>query len=198
MSGAAASQWLQMSGRVGRRIGIGAGVVAGLVVAYYALPLGLAIASLGEICAYSPAGTGWCDEGSGSGTPNTPSTDCREAGIRFTGKTAEGAEVCFTVSDDGRAVLEAGFGFVPESACPGGAVGRVYRNGGGTVSASGRIENVADLTGTISGATASGVLRSATRLSGQEVCVERSACALTASGLRFSIPARRQGRFGHY
>jgi hypothetical protein len=157
-----------MSEQVRRRIGIGAGVVAGLLVAYYALPFGLAIISLGEICAYSPAGIGLCDKGTTSGPPNVPSTDCRESGVRFTGKTAEGAEICFTISPDGREVLEAGFGFVPGSACPGGAVGRVYSNSGGTVSATGRIENVAGLTGTIRGATATGVLQSATVCPGKK------------------------------
>ena len=45
------------------RYGIGSlGAVVGLLAAYYALPLVLAVISLGEICAYSPLGTDFCGE----------------------------------------------------------------------------------------------------------------------------------------
>lgn len=82
---------------------------------------------------------------------------CKRDGIRFTGTTAEGAEVCFTLTPDGSALIETGYGFVRASGCPGWAVGNVYSDFGGTVDPSGQIENVAGLTGTIRGATASGV-----------------------------------------
>jgi hypothetical protein len=45
-----------MNRRVGHAIG-SLGAVVGLLAAYYALPLVLAVISLGEICAYSPLGT---------------------------------------------------------------------------------------------------------------------------------------------
>jgi hypothetical protein len=36
------------------------------------------------------------------------STLCKRAGIRYVGKTAQGAEVCFTLTRDRRALVESG------------------------------------------------------------------------------------------
>jgi hypothetical protein len=148
-----------------RNVVIGASVVAGLLVAYYALPIGLAIISLGEICPYSPSGTTVCGGRTDAGPPSVPgyvarlaSGDCQVLGIRYRGTTAQGARICFTLTPDGRELVESGFNFVRASKCPRGATGTVYSNGRATVDPSGRIKNVADLTGTVRGATASGVL----------------------------------------
>src|SRR5436190_8869453 len=95
------------------RYGIGSlGAVVGLLAAYYALPLVLAVISLGEICVYSPLGTNLCGTSRQTGPPPAPKilelVACKENGIRYVGTTAEGAEVCFTVSSDGRQVIETG------------------------------------------------------------------------------------------
>src|SRR5437867_4293696 len=103
-----------------RRVRYGIGslwVAVGLLVAYYALPLFLAIISLGEICAYSPLGTNLCGV---SSTPPAPRASpdpvvCKEDGIRYAGTTAQGAEVCLTVSRDGTELVETGFSFVRAS-----------------------------------------------------------------------------------
>ena len=43
------------------------------------------------------------------------SKHCRRDGIRYSGTTAQGAEVCFTLTPDGSALIEAGFSFVRTS-----------------------------------------------------------------------------------
>lgn len=49
-----------------------------------------------------------------------PKLACKKPGIRYTGTTAPGVEVCFTLSQDGRTWLERGFRFVQRRSCPGG------------------------------------------------------------------------------
>src|SRR5438874_177784 len=104
------------------------GVIVGLLATYYALPLVLAVISLGEICAYSPLGTNLC--GGPSGPPRVPTirevVACKEDGIRYIGRTPERADVCLTVSSDGRELIETGFSFVRASGCPNGALGAVH------------------------------------------------------------------------
>src|SRR6266480_5177846 len=100
------------------RYGIGSlGAVVGLLAAYYALPLVLAVISLGEICAYSPLGTHLC--GGSTGPPPIPTirevVACKEDGIRYVGTTAQGAEVCLTISSNGKELVETGFSFVRAS-----------------------------------------------------------------------------------
>ena len=141
------------------------GTVVGLLAAYYALPFVLAIISLGEICAYSPLGTNLC--GTSTQTSEPPAQKireliaCKEDGIRYFGTTPEGAEVCFTVSSDGRELVETGFRVVSVRDC---SAGGVYSNSSATVDPSGRVESSTGLTATIRGAEASGVFAAA------EVC----------------------------
>jgi hypothetical protein len=57
-----------MNRRAGYAMG-SLGTVVGLLAAYYALPLVLAVISLGEICAYSPLGTNLCGPSTQTSTP---------------------------------------------------------------------------------------------------------------------------------
>ena len=114
--------------------------ITGLVVVYYAAPFALAIASLGEMCPYSPAGTRFCAghvssaeyEDSISAKPGTPLPPdlnkdtrlCKKRGVRYKGETAEGAKVCFTLTVDRASWLEIGFTFTRASNCPGHVTGR--------------------------------------------------------------------------
>jgi hypothetical protein len=82
---------------------------------------------------------------------------CKEEGIRYAGRTTQGAEVCFTLSPDGSELIETGFSFVRASGCPDEAEGTVHSDYPGTVEPSGRIENPDGLTATIHAASASGV-----------------------------------------
>src|SRR2546427_3962644 len=115
-----------------RRFGNGVALVAGLLMVYYGLPVLLAIISLGEICPYSPSGTNLCGR-SPSGRTQQPSAPtkqgqpspepvavklCKQPGIRYSGTTIEGAEVCFTLTASLREWIEIGFKFVPASRCP--------------------------------------------------------------------------------
>ena len=145
------------------RYGIGSlGAVVGLLAAYYALPLVLAVISLGEICAYSPLGTNFC--GGSTGPPRVPTirevVACKEDGIRYVGTTPEGADVCFTVSSDGKQVIETGLVLVQAGACPNGAPGAVYSNSPAAVDPSGHVETDTGLSATIRGAEASGTFAS--------------------------------------
>ena len=90
-----------------RQAGYGVAGVLGLLAAYYVAPFALAIISLGEICVYSPAGTSFCDDGTTvsneaprlpSGFPGPGEKLCRKRGVRYTGTTAQGANVCFTLT----------------------------------------------------------------------------------------------------
>jgi hypothetical protein len=149
------------------RIGLGLAVVAAALTVYYAFPGFVAILSLGEICPYSPAGTRMCAEsapgepGSADGSRTSPQPDtaelCKEEGIRYTGTTTEGAEVCFTLTSDRREWVEIGFSFVRASRCPGGATGRTYYEGQEPLTGTGRL-TASGFTGTIQGGRASGSL----------------------------------------
>jgi hypothetical protein len=130
-------------------------VVVGVLAAYYAAPLGVAVISIGEICPYSPLGTNLC----------RGSTLCEEPGIRYAGKTEQGAEVCFTLSRDSKKLIETGFSFVRASGCPDGAVGTVsggYPATSGlaidTVDPSGHVGTPHGLKAVIRGDMAGGVL----------------------------------------
>jgi hypothetical protein len=87
----------------------------------------------------------------------SPSKLCKLDGIRYAGTTAQGAEVCLTLSPDGSELIETGFSFVAASGCPDEAAGTVHSDYPGTVEPSGRVVNPDGLTATIRGATASGV-----------------------------------------
>jgi len=56
-----------------------------------------------------------------SHSSNARPTDpgCKKEGIRYTGKTASGVRVCFTLGNDGRTWLELGYLFVHKKGCPG-------------------------------------------------------------------------------
>jgi hypothetical protein len=101
---------------------------------------------------------------------------CKRNGIRYAGTTAQGAEVCFTLTPDGRALVESGFSFNRASGCPDEAEGTVYSDYPGSVGQSGRIENPDGLTATIRGAGASGVFAD------QTIC----------KGKKFEFTAQRQ------
>jgi hypothetical protein len=101
---------------------------------------------------------------------------CKRAGIRYAGTTAQGAEVCFTLTRDGSALVESGFSFVEASRCPDGATGTDHNFYPGRVDASGRVRNSHGFTATIRGASASGVFED------PEIC----------PGKKFAWSARRQ------
>lgn len=84
-------------------------------------------------------------------------TLCKRDGIRYAGTTAEGAEVCFTLTLDGRELVETGFSFVGASSCPDGAEGTVLSGYRGTIDPAGHFEIPEGLTATIYGVRASGV-----------------------------------------
>lgn len=82
-----------------------------------------------------------------------PSTEiCKKPGIRYTGKTAQGSEVCFTLKAGGRRLVESGW------SCPEMQGGSVLSDYPGEVDASGHFDDPDGLSGTIRGAQASGVL----------------------------------------
>lgn len=158
-----------------RRVGYGLAGLATILTLYYVIPLFLAVISVGEICAYSPAGTGLCAEGpatpqtSGPGEPGSvdgsktsPEPDtaelCKEPGIRYTGRTNEGAEVCFTLTSDRSKWVEIGFTFVRASGCPDSTTaGRAYYEGPEPLVGPGRLA-APGFRATIRGSRASGVL----------------------------------------
>jgi hypothetical protein len=154
-----------------RQAGYGVGAVLGLVAAYYVAPFALAIISLGEICAYSPAGTSWCDDVNPE-RPRLPTTFpapgeklCRKRGIRYAGTTPQGAKVCFTLTPDRTTWTEIGFTFVRASDCPRkpgetSKTGNAYIDGPEALTGPGRI-TVRGFTATIRDPRASGVLEDA-------------------------------------
>jgi hypothetical protein len=93
---------------------------------------------------------------------------CKREGIRYSGATAEGGEVCFTVTKDHKRLLEVGFRFVPANGCPEMATGTVHAGGeaGPTVTRD-RVRS-SGFTGTIRGAQAMGVLQN------WDICKERT------------------------
>jgi hypothetical protein len=104
--------------------------------------------------------------------PETRSTRssnlCKRDGIRYSGTTAEGGEVCFTVTQDHKRLLEVGFTFVPANGCPEMATGTVHAGGeaGPTVTRD-RVRS-SGFTGDIKGAEATGVLQD------WDICKERT------------------------
>jgi hypothetical protein len=104
--------------------------------------------------------------------PETRSTRssnlCKRDGIRYSGATAEGGEVCFTVTQNHKRLLEVGFTFVPANGCPEMATGTVHTRGeaGPTVTRD-RVRS-SGFTGTIQGAQATGVLQD------WDICKERT------------------------
>jgi hypothetical protein len=155
-----------------RSVGYGLAVVATIVTLYYVIPFFLAVISVGEICAYSPAGTGLCAQS--SATPQTagplapitsqtspePDTEklCKEPGIRYTGRTNEGAKVCFTLSSDRSKWVEIGFTFVRASGCPDSTTAAsAYYEGPQQLAGPGQL-TAPGFRATIRGSRASGVL----------------------------------------
>jgi hypothetical protein len=82
---------------------------------------------------------------------------CTEPGIRYAGKTAERAEVCFTLTRDRSMWAEIGFRFVRVSGCPDETTGKTYLEGPELLPRRRRI-SVPGFTATIHGARASGTL----------------------------------------
>jgi hypothetical protein len=147
-------------------VGIGASVVVGALVAYYAIPVFVVVISLGEICPYSPSGIGLCRQsaptklGPAAAAPRTPSALgklCKKPGVRYAGTTPQGAEVCLTLTRDSSKWLEIGFRFVRASGCP-RTTGTTYYEGRVPLNGPGRIA-VPGFTAAIRGARAAGVLR---------------------------------------
>jgi hypothetical protein len=93
---------------------------------------------------------------------------CKKKGIRYSGSTAQGGEVCFTVTDDHKKLLEVGFTFVPANRCPEMATG-TFRAGGEAGPTVTRVHvRSSGFTGTIEGAEASGILQD------WDICKERT------------------------
>jgi hypothetical protein len=83
---------------------------------------------------------------------------CKRAGIRYVGSTVQGAEVCFTLTRDRRALVESGYGFVEASRCPEGLTGDDHNFYRGRVDSSGRVGNSHGFIAVIRGASASGTV----------------------------------------
>jgi hypothetical protein len=89
---------------------------------------------------------------------------CKKAGIRYSGKTAQGGAVCFTLTSSRKALREIGYTFVPRNRCPGNATGTVssdfvdrpWKVRGGRIDIPGGPGSF--FRGRIAGSTASGVL----------------------------------------
>ena len=127
----------------------GVAVVAALVAVYYALPFGVAIGSLGEVCPYSPAGLALC-----STDTSTPDL-CDKPGIRFVGRTkraeADEAVVCFTLTPNRRAWVEIAY----EIDCVAGTIFSTQYKGPTPFNAPGQIA-LSGFTARIRGARAGG------------------------------------------
>jgi hypothetical protein len=87
---------------------------------------------------------------------------CNRSGLRYAGTTAEGAEVCFTLTPDRSEWVEIGVRFVPANGCPNSATGTVHKGGPLALSA-GRF-TTEGFTATVRGDEASG------ELSDDEIC----------------------------
>ena len=81
---------------------------------------------------------------------------CNKSGLRYAGTTAEGAEVCFTLSPDRREWLEIGVSFVAASRCPRSSTGTRRTNGPLPFTAPGRLA-MDGFAATVRGDEASGV-----------------------------------------
>lgn len=102
------------------------------------------------------------------GLPPVRSDVCKEEGIRYSGRTAESGEVCFTITRNRKRLLEVGYTFVPESGCAKMATGTIHVEGGGGPNLTGNQVRSSGFTGTIQGAEASGVLQD------WDICKERT------------------------
>jgi hypothetical protein len=97
-----------------------------------------------------------------------PSKLCKRKGIRYSGTTAEGGEVCFTVTRDHTRLLEVGFTFVRANRCPEMATGTAYAEGEAGPTVTREQVRSSGFTGTIEGAEASGILQD------WDICKERT------------------------
>jgi hypothetical protein len=82
---------------------------------------------------------------------------CKSSGVRYAGATAEGAEVCFTLSPDRSEWIEIGVSFVSASGCPDAATGTRRTGGPLPFTAPGRFATDG-FTATVRGEQASGEL----------------------------------------
>jgi hypothetical protein len=105
-------------------------------------------------------------QGDTSGRP--PTKLCKRKGIRYTGATAQGGDVCFTVTPDHARLLEVGFTFVPANRCPEMATGTFYVKGEAGPTVTRTQVRSSGFTGTIEGAEAWGVLQD------WDICKERT------------------------
>ena len=101
-----------------------------------------------------------------SGRP--PSKLCKRKGIRYSGMTAQGGDVCFTVTEDHTRLFEVGFTFVPANRCPEMATGTFYVKGEAGPTVTRKQVRSSGFTGAIEGAEAWGVLQD------WDICKERT------------------------
>jgi hypothetical protein len=97
-----------------------------------------------------------------------PSKLCKRKGIRYSGATAQGGEVCFTVTQDHTRLLEVGFTFVRANRCPEMATGTFYFKGEAGPTVTRKQVRSSGFTGAIEGAEAWGVLQD------WDICKERT------------------------
>jgi hypothetical protein len=98
----------------------------------------------------------------------TRSEICKRRGIRYVGTTAQRGEVCFTVTNDHRMLLEVGFTFVPANECPEMATGTSYAEGEAGPSVTRDRVRSSGFTGDIDGTVATGILQD------WDICKERT------------------------
>jgi hypothetical protein len=101
---------------------------------------------------------------------------CKRKGIRYAGMTAQGGEVCFTVTRNYKRLLEVGFAFVPANRCPEMATGTFYVSGEAGPTVSREEIRSSGFTGTFRGTEATGVLQD------WDICKEQT-CAWRARRL---------------
>ncbi len=110
---------------------------------------------------------------------------CRKPGIRYVGTTAQGIKVCFTLSDNAKAIVENGWNYGRESACPLATGTTVWTGDSETLEVPGHIADNTGLTGTIRGAKASGVLTDTLSCPGKKFTwAARATKPLSARALR--------------
>jgi hypothetical protein len=97
-----------------------------------------------------------------------PSKLCKRKGIRYSGATEQGGDVCFTVTQDHTRLLEVGFAFVPANRCPEMATGTFYVKGEAGPTVTREQVRSSGFTGTIEGAKAWGILQD------WDICKERT------------------------
>jgi hypothetical protein len=107
-------------------------------------------------------------ESKGNRPARPPSKLCKRKGIRYSGATEHGGDVCFTVTEDHTRLLEVGFAFVPGNRCPEMATGTFYVKGEAGPTVTREQVRSSGFTGTIDGAKAWGVLQD------WDICKERT------------------------